>query len=732
MAVASPPRGGVTVIRAALAAAAVAVLVRPALADPADLDVELDLDLDGDGDVDADDRALLDAAESIEVIDVSDGQALRESARAVTVIDTRVARERAADLGEVLSRAQGLQVRRDGALGSTARLSLNGLYDQQIRLFLDGVPLELAGWGAGVANVPVELLERVDVHRGVVPVSLGADALGGAIDLITDPSWVNRAAASYQLGSFGTHRVSLATRARDARTGAAAGLSLFLDHADNDYPVDVQVPDEQGQLHPRTVRRFHDAYTAAGANGELGLVDRGVVRRALVRLFATDAGKQLQHNLAMTVPYGDARHGETSRGATVDVALESPRWKARALAGASWRQLDFDDRGQTIYDWSGARIGVRRRAGELGEATFRRLDQVAGFARLTVERALGERHTLRLAVAPTTTRRTGEDFLDTNPDGRDPASAERALHQLVTGVEHEVRGARLHNVAFAKHYAMWTTAEELRAGFQFVPLRQRAQRFGLGDGLRYRLGRHLALKASYEWAARLPSVDELFGDGVLVEPNLALAPERSHNLNAGARYQRTGDRGELAVEGNLFARLADRMIVLLGDDRFFMYQNVFSARIVGVEGTAAWASPGGRATLDGTVTVQDLRNVSDQGTFGAYAGDRIPNRPWLLGSVAGSLRTRDLARRNDELIVFAASRYVREFFRSWESAGLREFKQVVPSQLVHTVGVTYAARGSRPVVTTVELQNLTDARVYDSYGVQRPGRAVFVKLSAEL
>jgi len=36
------------------------------------------------------------------------------------------------------------------------------------------------------------------------------------------------------------------------------------------------------------------------------------------------------------------------------------------------------------------------------------------------------------------------------------------------------------------------------------------------------------------------------------------------------------------------------------------------------------------------------------------------------------------------------------------------------------------------LVTTVELQNLTDARVFDSFGVQRPGRALFVKISGEL
>lgn len=702
----------------------------------AEADTEIEpFDADGDGDLDDEDRAILKAAEQVEIVDKSEGQKLRESARAVTVIDTKQARERTADLGEVLSRAQGIQVRRTGGLGSSARFSLNGLYDDQIRFFLDGVPLDFAGWGLGVANVPVELVQRIEVHRGVVPIVLGADALGGAVDLVTDPSWVNRAAASYQTGSFGTHRVSTTARARDADTGLALGLALFFDRATNNYPVDVEVPDAQGRLHPARVRRFHDGYTAAGGSVEAGLVDKGAVKRALLRIYETDYDKELQHNVVMTVPYGEARYGEVARGVTTDLQLEGGGWRGRLLAGAARRSIGFEDQAEFVYDWYGTRIRMRRQPGEIGtKPTFQRLRETGMFARLSAERALGEQQRVRATVAPTAALRTGTDFLDPNPLGRDPLSAKRELLQLVTGVEHELRALddRLQNIGFVKHYAMWTDAEDVRPGFVFVPIEQRMRRFGIGDGLRYRLTPELALKASYEWATRLPSVDEVFGDGILIQHNLELAPERSHNANLGARFEEDGRRGAVTAEANLFARLADQLIVLLGDDRYFTYQNVYAARVVGVEGTAGWVAPREWASLEGSVTVQDIRNASSEGTFGAFEGDRIPNRPWLLGSLAGTVRRRGLVRDGDELALFANSRYVREFFRGWESAGLREFKQVVPSQLVHSVGVTYAVRGATPVITTVELQNLTDARVFDSFGLQRPGRGLFVKLSAEL
>src|SRR5688572_4036574 len=67
---------------------ALATFAADASADPP-ADADLDVDVDGDGDIDAEDRALLEAAEQIDVVDESEGRKLQDSARAVTVIDTK-------------------------------------------------------------------------------------------------------------------------------------------------------------------------------------------------------------------------------------------------------------------------------------------------------------------------------------------------------------------------------------------------------------------------------------------------------------------------------------------------------------------------------------------------------------------------------------------------------------------------------------------------------------------
>ncbi|MFW6371208.1 MAG: ligand-gated channel protein, partial [Bacteroidota bacterium] len=79
-----------------------------------------------------------------------------------------------------------------------------------------------------------------------------------------------------------------------------------------------------------------------------------------------------------------------------------------------------------------------------------------------------------------------------------------------------------------------------------------------------------------------------------------------------------------------------------------------------------------------------------------------------------------------------AGRYVHEFFRSWESAGIRAFKLEIPRQLVNNVGATYEVLMKTFRYTlTAEMQNVTNARVYDFLGVQRPGRAFYLKLTIQ-
>jgi len=685
------------------------------------------------------------ATEEVRVTGVGIEGRRQRSADAVTVVDTRLARRESADLGDVVARTQGVAFRRAGGLGSITRLSLNGLYDEQIRFFLDGVPLELAGFGVGFASVPVDLVDRVEVYRGVLPSRYGADALGGAVDLVTDVRRGPRATLSYQVGSFGTYRIAARGRAFDAERGLFALGSVHVDRARNDYTVDVEVPNARGQLRSARVRRFHDAYAAEGASLEAGLVDRPWARRLSVRVFGTNYEKELQHNFVMTVPYGEARYGERAFGATLRWEVGAPEGdpgpRAAVVAAYADRRIELVDTSARTYDWFGRAVGQRATGGEIrGVGLEQMLEEHSWLARARAIHRFDAHHELELALSPTVTSRSGENraraAASGEARGRDAFDADRDLVRVVTAVEHraDVLDRRLANTAFAKHYHIHLASDDPLTTGERLRTTSGAGRFGIGDALRVFVARDvLWAKASYELATRLPNPDEAFGNGVLVLPNVGISPETSHNANLGL----TGDlrrtaAGDLRFELNGFYREARDLITLLVNQETATYQNIFSARIAGVESSAGWTSRGGWVALDGNLSYQDARNVSGEGPFARYDGDRIPNRPWLFANAVARLTVPDVLAANTALGLSANARYVHGFFRGWESLGDEDTKQRVPAQLLFGAGLSYRIVRKVTTTATLEVQNLADARAFDFVGVQRPGRAVFFKGLVEL
>lgn len=687
----------------------------------------------------APDRAPIERAVDVTVAgERSAMQRLQESAEAVNVVDTRKARQETSDLGDVLARTQGVSVRRMGGLGSHTRFALNGLEDDQVPTFLDGVPLEVAGFPFQMANIPVMFVERVEIYRGVVPIRFGAHALGGALNLVTDQSHRPRLTTSYQVGSFGTHRFTLEGRHHDEKTGVVAAASGFFDVAQNNYEVDVEVPDERGRLHPETVPRFHDRYLARGASLEIGVIERPWAKRLTIKGFSTGYDQELQHNIVMTVPYGEARFGETVHGLSARYELELDENLNLELVGSyARRTIDFVDRSEWVYSWYGQRIRPRRVFGEIdSDPTDQTHWQDGLYGRGLVTWAISPKHTVRVVVSPMHTSRTGDERLQDDPTSRDPLSAERDQFTLTSGVEYEANSFddRLASIVFVKDYFYSAQSEEPLPGRVFRDRDLRLHRQGAGASARYRFWPWLYAKVSYEYATRLPNPYEVFGNGMLILANLELEPEVSHNANLGPRLELRGSAlGDVTVDINAFLRDTDRQIVLLGNDRFFAYQNVYRARSVGLENAANWLHPRRWAALGATLTWQDVRNASSEGTFGSFEGDRIPNRPWLLASWNARLRIPGVIDPSDTVEPFYNGRYVHGFFRGWESQGLRQFKQRVDAQITHNAGVAWTLRRDFAYLTsTFEIENLTDARLYDNFGVQRPGRGFFVRITGEL
>ncbi|MEM9141838.1 MAG: TonB-dependent receptor [Bacteroidota bacterium] len=681
--------------------------------------------------------------EEVKVYGKSEKEKLEQSAKAVIVVETKLAKQETADLGEVLARSEGVSVQRAGGLGSNTRFSLNGLTDDQIRFFIDGIPLDFMGYSFGLANVPVNLVERAEVYKGVVPIEFGADALGGAVNLVSSSNYVGTSgAASYQVGSFGTHRLTLNYHHRPRSKGLFIDASAFFDLTDNNYKIDVEIPDERGRLSPETVERFHDGFRALGLNLNVGFRELSWANLFSLRLFASDFDRDIQNNLIMTIPYGEVTNGTRALGGYLHWQKRLERWPDMDLIlGYSRSTIDFRDLSQVVYNWFGEpqrnineEVIIRAVPGEIGDPRDVELIDDAVYARLTLTQTLGQGHQLRFSSSPTATSRKGNDLLIEDPDALDPLGLRSDVFSWVNGLEYQwvAESGKWDYLAFVKNYVQRVFAEQLVVT-EIDELNRDTNEWGGGSSFRYEFREHWSVKASYEWATRLPRASEIFGDGALILANVDLEPERSHNANLSITYDYNGfDRAAGQISINGFLRDAENLIVVLGSGQTFSSQNVFGAISKGLEVSGNWRSANERLGFSLGGTYQDFRNNASEGTFSAFKGDRIPNRPYLFAN--GSIRYvfPKTFGTSDELGFFGNTRYVHEFFRNWESIGNPEFKQEIPEQLVHTAGITYRLElGKVSSSITAELQNLTNGKVFDFFGVQRPGRAFFVKLTAQ-
>lgn len=682
----------------------------------------------------------------------SDAQKLQESAQAVTVVRTETVKLQTADLGEVMARTEGVSVQRGGGLGSGTRFSLNGLSGDQVRFFYDGIPLNFSPYAFGIANVPVNAIDRIEVYKGVVPIQFGADALGGAVNLI--PPDINKkfgASASYQTGSFGTHRVTLSLEHYNERTGFFAALGGFYDYTDNNYKIDAAVPNEQGQLRQVTVERFHDAYRAYGMNASFGVRDKKWANEFSIEGYYGDYDNEIQNSQAPGLvdlpqlginnavagnPFGEVLFTSFSTGANLHYNVNpAQKWELDLRAGYNYNERESFDVGNNLYNWLGEVVRVNRLPGEFGQADNLITISESVFARQQTTYQINEKNKLNLSLSPTYAFRTGDDLLIEGPF--DPALDEGRLFDWVSGLEYQLElfDERLQNIAFVKNYSQKVRIESLDASIDEIRVDERStNNFGAGNGIRYDWSERFSTKLSYEYAIRLPRQDEIFGDGQLLVQNLELRPENSHNINLALAYgSKDYAKVDWQIQTNFFVRQIDDLIFLLVDaNDFGSFQNVWSATSTGLEFSGRVNLLKG-LTLSGNATYQDYRNTSDTGPFVQFRDDRIPNVPYLFANAATEYQFKNMLNADDSLSPYWNVRYVNSFFVGWESAGLEQFKAEVPNQTVHTTGLTYRMETKRLQNSlTIEIQNLTDVKVFDFFGVQRPGRAVFIKLTTQL
>lgn len=108
---------------------------------------------------------------------------------APTEIVTRedIERWQSRDLTDVMRRLPGVDVAQNGGMGQSSYIYIRGAEARHTLVLIDGIPLAKSGI-TGIADfsqIPLSLIQRIEMIRGPRSAVYGADAIGGVINIIT-------------------------------------------------------------------------------------------------------------------------------------------------------------------------------------------------------------------------------------------------------------------------------------------------------------------------------------------------------------------------------------------------------------------------------------------------------------------------------------------------------------------------------------------------------------------
>lgn len=658
---------------------------------------------------------------------------VEKSAYNVAAIDATKLTHLNSNAADMLAKASGVKVRETGGVGAESQINLNGFTGQHVRTFVDGVPISRAS-SFQIGNIPTELIDRIEIYKGVVPVTFGSDALGGAVNIVTRRSNAQYANLSYTFGSFNTHKSTLNVGA-PLTDNIGIELNAYQNYSDNSYKVLTHYLDLTKGIYSKDkqwFKRFHDRYHNEVIIGKVNIFKEPWADKLSFSLNYNQEYKQIQNANLMQIVFG----GKYQTSYTYSTGIEYE--KKNLLKGLSFSVVGrYDltttnvvDEENRIYSWDGSyRIKPTK-----GEAMYQNtvFEGKTAYVAAHLDYWLSEKHFLQLTHTFSHYYRLTKSQLFT-PFSSDADFMDRINQKNITGLSYKyVPNDQWTVLAFGKYYAAKVTGPAVVSGHGYLSVyedhTERTNALGVGIGSSYEFSKELLAKLSYEKSYRLPNDRELFGDGDLEIGANQLRPEHSENLNVNLSWQPETNGHALLAEGGFALRYIQDYII----------RNVASTGAATSKNHGKVLTLGGDFTLryfyqktfsvGGNLSYMDMRNRERKNTNGADSvtyGDRVPNMPYLFGSADATYTFDSLLTQDDGLTLGYNLAYTHEFFLSWQSEGA---KITVPTQLSHDLSLTYTAPRNKYTLS-VEVKNFTDALLYDNYSLQKAGRAFYVKAS---
>ena len=665
---------------------------------------------------------------------------VKSSAFNATAVDTKELENTTKTLSEALSKAPGMKIRESGGVGSDMAVTMDGFSGKHVKVFIDGVPQEGVGSSFGINNIPVNFADRIEVYRGVVPVGFGSDAIGGVINIVTPKrrrQWF--VDASYSYGSFNTHK-SYINFGQTLGCGLKYEINAFQNYSDNDYWIDAPVEDfATGGINKNKlehVRRFNDTYHNEAIVAKIGFVNQSWADRLMAGFTYSHMYKEMQTGVRQEIVYGKKhRHGHSLIGSLeygkrnvftrgLDVAF-SANYNRNVTVNVDTSSVKYNWRGETD------------RLNTPGEQSYQnsRANNNNWSATFTTNYRLSDKHLFTLNDVFNTFNRSNDDLLTSIVSTDEIA---KITTKNIVGISYRYTpNTKFNFTVFGKQYHQYVSGPAATTAAQdtYVKSSRAVDAFGYGAAGTWFMPVGFQLKASYEKAYRLPTIEEMFGDEDLEVGDMSLKPESSHNVNLNLSYNASFGSNVIYVEAGFIFRdtrdyIQRNILALSGGKSAATYVNYGKVDTKGFSLSARynfskWVSLGGNFTQ---MNVRDnMKTAMGSSVANVAYRERMPNQPYMFADSDINFYWHGLGRKSNVLTVTYDNQYTHKFCYYASNIGSNNNDYMVPNQFSHNLTVSYSLKNGRYNLS-FECRNFTNERLYDNFSLQKAGRAFYGKV----
>src|SRR5690606_15676425 len=216
--------------------------------------------------------------------------------------------------------------------------------------------------------------------------------------------------------------------------------------------------------------------------------------------------------------------------------------------------------------------------------------------------------------------------------------------------------------------------------------------------------------------------------------------ERALNFNLGSRVHQHIGGGKVDLYGNFFWRNGYDKIALqtridpviegresqVEDLQVTQYVNLSRTQSIGLEGEIMYDN---RKNLNVALNFSKFNTLfklkkDERGNPHALYNKQVPNEPYFTVNAFANYRFNDVIQKGSELRLQYDAGYVAPFSTIWiESEWF-----TTPTQFSHDLGASYRFPDRR-LVLSLDAKNITNEEIYDNFGVQKPGRAFYIKVN---